>query len=422
VTRKRAFPALLLLLAGCMPGVGAPPSLPPSGVTPSAPDFAAERAQLAEADRLLAGNRPGAARAVLAEVVSGLVMGRGGGDRERGDLLGRCLAREALLDVLIRLERAEGGGRAGWWREEDFLRPEVQAWKKRFLADGGRGLRRWMGQAGPYYGDIAAVIRIAGLPPELWVLTIVESGFRLRAVSRARAVGPWQFMAATGRHCGLLITSDRDERRDWVASTRAAARYLTELKEELGDGLLALAAFNCGPSRVRRELSEAPSRSFWDLSVPPETRTYVPRVLALIDILGNRHPDFRTEETTPLAYEEMEIPYTVEVEHLAKACGMSAKELLRMNPAWLLPITPADGRPVKARIPPGTRERLADRFQAKAIPRIKISPGRMYEIRRGDTLWDISRKFRVSLRTLLKVNGMTGKEVIHPGREIRVPG
>jgi LysM repeat protein len=118
----------------------------------------------------------------------------------------------------------------------------------------------------------------------------------------------------------------------------------------------------------------------------------------------------------------MEIPYTVEVEHLARACGMSAKELLRMNPAWLLPITPADGRPVKARIPPGTRERLADRFQAKAIPRIKISPGRMYEIRRGDTLWDISRKFRVSLRTLLKVNGMTGKEVIHPGREIRVPG
>jgi LysM repeat protein len=112
----------------------------------------------------------------------------------------------------------------------------------------------------------------------------------------------------------------------------------------------------------------------------------------------------------------------VEVDHLARACGVSVKDLLRMNPAWLLPITPADGRPVRARVPRGSRDPLAERFETKAIPRIKISPGRMYEIRHGDTLWDISRKFRVSLRTLLKVNGMTGKEVIHPGREIRVPG
>ena len=402
-----------------MPAVGTSPPYPDSGV---AADLASARNQLTEADRLVAGHRLGAARSVLGELLDGLVMGPG--DRAvREALIGRCLGTAAFLDVLLRLAHAEPEGEEqAWWYSEDFLRPEVRAWKDRFQADGGRGLRRWMGQAGPYYEDIAAVIAEAGLPPELWVLTIVESGFRLRAVSRAKAVGPWQFMAGTARHCGLLITSDRDERRDWVAATRGAVRYLTELKEELGDGLLALAAFNCGPSRVRRELAEAPSRSFWDLGVPPETRTYVPRVLALIDILGNGHPAFRTEGTTPLAYEEMEIPYTVEVDHLARACGVSVKDLLRMNPAWLLPITPADGRPVRARVPRGSRDPLAERFETKAIPRIKISPGRMYEIRHGDTLWDISRKFRVSLRTLLKVNGMTGKEVIHPGREIRVPG
>jgi hypothetical protein len=123
-----------------------------------------------------------------------------------------------------------------------------------------------------------------------------------------------------------------------------------------------------------------------------------------------------------LAYEELEIPYTVEVEHLAEACGVAAMDLFRMNPAWLLSITPADGRPVRARIPKGKREPLVGSFEAKSIPRITVSPGRMYEVRRGDTLWDISQRFRVSLRTLLKVNGLTGKEVIHPGREIRLPG
>jgi membrane-bound lytic murein transglycosylase D len=350
----------------------------------------------------------------------------GGARSPDGDaLLSGCLEAALLLDVLSRLAALDplpGLGEA-WWRPEDLHHPEVKAWKAKLLADGGRGLRRWVGQAGPYYGDILAAIESAGLPPELWVLTIVESGFRLRAVSRAKAVGPWQFMANTARHCGLLITTDRDERRDWVAATDAACRYLNELKEDLGDGLLALAAFNCGPSRVRRELAAAASRSFWDLKVPPETRKYVPRVLALIDILGNGgNTPYRVDGSKALAYEELEIPYTVEVEHLAEACGVAAMDLFRMNPAWLLSITPADGRPVRARIPKGKREPLVGSFEAKSIPRITVSPGRMYEVRRGDTLWDISQRFRVSLRTLLKVNGLTGKEVIHPGREIRLPG
>jgi membrane-bound lytic murein transglycosylase D len=332
-------------------------------------------------------------------------------------------ARIAILRRLAAAEEPLPDLRPAWWRAEDLERPEVLAWRRTLLADGGRGLRRWVERAGPYYLDILSVIERNGLPPELWVLTLVESGLRPQAVSRAAAVGPWQFMATTARYCGLLITTDRDERRDWVSATQAACRYLAELKAQFGDGLLALAAFNCGPSRVRAEIAENEDRGFWDLVVPRETREYVPRTLALIDLLGDgtRIP-YSVDTTRTLTYDLLDLPYTVEVSHLARACGATAKELHALNPAWLLPITPADGKPVRARLPAGSSGPVADQFTRVSIPEIKVSPGRMYQVRRGDTLWGISRRFRLNLKTLLKVNGLSGKEIIHPGRAIRLPG
>jgi membrane-bound lytic murein transglycosylase D len=310
-----------------------------------------------------------------------------------------------------------------WWTAEVFHRPEVQAWKEKFLADGGHELRTWMRRAAPYCMHVQDLLEEAGLPREMWVLTVVESGFRSNARSRSNAVGPWQLVANTARYCGLLLTLDRDQRRDWEDATRAAGKYLLELKATFEDGLLALAAFNCGPSRVRREVAGRDSVSFWGLQLPPETRSYVPRVLALVKLLGaGAGSEFMPDDGAGLDYDTLPLPHPVRLADLAGECEIEVEELIALNPSWLRPVTPGDGHPVTARVPSGTQDRVLAGFRDGRIPEIKLSPDRLHRVERGDTLWDISRRYHVRLKTLLQVNGMSGKETIHPGRVIRLPG
>jgi membrane-bound lytic murein transglycosylase D len=280
-----------------------------------------------------------------------------------------------------------------------------------------------MRRASPYLEDLAASLEASGLPPEMWVLTVVESGFRHDARSRSNAVGPWQFVANTARYCGLLITLDRDERRDWDAATLAAGRYLIELKERFGDGLLALAAFNCGPSRVGREIADRDSVTFWDLDLPTETRRYVPRILALVELIGNgSDSQYSPDSGLTLFYDQLELPHPVRIGDLARVCGVEAGDLLRINPSWLRPVTPGDGHPVMARVPEGSGAAVQRALESGQLPEVKLSPDRTHRVERGDTLWDISRRYRISLDTLLMVNGMSGKEIIRPGKVLRLPG
>ena len=121
-----------------------------------------------------------------------------------------------------------------------------------------------------------------GLPRELAFVPMVESVFHPEAQGR-RAVGLWQFTAATARAYGLRVEGELDERRDPVKSTGAAIRYLRDLYDRFGSWELALAAYNAGPSRVRRAMAARPGASFWELSeaklLPPVTRSYVPKVI-----------------------------------------------------------------------------------------------------------------------------------------------
>jgi len=135
-----------------------------------------------------------------------------------------------------------------------------------------------------YFPIIEQELSNAGLPIELRMLAVVESALVPTARSRAGAVGLWQFMHVTGRENGLAITSFVDERRDPVASTRAACKYLSTLYRIYGDWTLVLAAYNCGPGNVNkaRTRAGASARNFWDIYpyLPAETRTYVPLFIA----------------------------------------------------------------------------------------------------------------------------------------------
>ena len=138
-----------------------------------------------------------------------------------------------------------------------------------------------------YLNMIDNIFTQHGLPTELKYLAIIESQLNSRAVSRVGAVGPWQFMAGTARDYGLVVNSKRDERKDYIKSTHAAARYLKYLYNEFGDWLLVLAAYNGGPGYVYNAIKKSKSRNFWVLQsyLPAESRNHVKRFISTHYIL-----------------------------------------------------------------------------------------------------------------------------------------
>ncbi|MFM2359005.1 MAG: hypothetical protein RLY16_998 [Bacteroidota bacterium] len=141
------------------------------------------------------------------------------------------------------------------------------------------GMKTW-GQ--PYFNLIENVLIQYGLPRELKYIAVIESGLSTAATSNKGAGGPWQFMPYTAREMGLTVNAYIDERRDYLKSTHAAARYLLQLYTQLHDWLLVMAAYNGGPGRVNSAIKKSGSRNFWDLQyqLPEESRTYVKRFIA----------------------------------------------------------------------------------------------------------------------------------------------
>jgi membrane-bound lytic murein transglycosylase D len=158
---------------------------------------------------------------------------------------------------------------------------------------------------------MSSILAEEGLPPELVYLPIIESGFRLNAVSPAGAVGPWQFIRGTGKRYGLRIDRYVDERRD-PEGTRAAARYLRDLYDMFEDWHLSLAAYNTGEGNVARVRDTAQTDDYWEMVdrgyLPSETRQYVPRALAAMEI--RRLPEeygFERLEGRPTRYDKVVI-------------------------------------------------------------------------------------------------------------------
>lgn len=239
------------------------------------------------------------------------------GAARRGGKAGIALLAAATLvaaapEALVRAERAAAGREAppaGSCRAEiveDLPRTEdladavprlrvtpagrafVGRWMSRLRGTSPRLLDAYLSRAEPWRDDLLPILRFHGLPEEFLYLPLLESGMDPEAVSPADAVGLWQFTDATARRYGLAVAAERDERRDGKLSTEAAGRYLRDLYLEFGSWELAAAAYNAGPGRVRRALRRSGGGTFWELAeagaLPAETRSYVPRFLALVEL------------------------------------------------------------------------------------------------------------------------------------------
>ncbi len=190
-----------------------------------------------------------------------------------------------------------------------------------------------------YFPTIERILAEEGVPDDFKYLAVAESGL-MNVKSPAGAKGIWQFMKATGREKGLVIDSEIDERMNLEKSTRAACKYLKQLKGQFGSWLFAAAAYNMGGPKLKKTIASQKAKSYWDLNMNQETMRYVLRLAAIKEIVGNHHNyGFYIQEHEkyqPYSYKEVEVSGAVAswADFAAKQ-GMSYRMLKVYNP-WII--------------------------------------------------------------------------------------
>jgi len=306
--------------------------------------------------------------------------------------------------------------------QNEHVQREIRSFTNGERNDFLEGYRR----SGLYRPMILAKLEQAGLPSQLSWMPLVESWFKVRALSRASALGMWQFIASTGQRYGLSRDAWVDERMDPERSTDAAISYLTELHGLFGDWPKALAAYNCGEARVMRLNRQRPDeyQDFWDLyaQLPQETRRYVPRFFAALVILDDP-PAYGMDlpETLPPVdgFATVRIDRSVKLDRLDEALGLDKGTLSALNPSLRHRATPK--RAFDLRVPVGVESTVAE--QVAALPEYR-PPQPLYvthRVRRGETLSGIASRYRTSVRAIMRTNNLRSANRIWPGQRLRIP-
>lgn len=225
--------------------------------------------------------------------------------------------------------------------------------------DRGRGfMDKCFYRSGKFFPLIRKILKFNNAPEELIYLSVQESGLNPTIVSKAGAVGLWQFMPSTGNSYGLYQDSYRDDRRDFEKSTDAAARHLKDLYRSFGDWYLAFAAYNAGPGRINNAITKSGSKDFWELRsyLPGETKNYVPSILALSFIF--RNPDdygFKDiEYGQPISFDRVSIKGELSLDKVAEFCGSDIETIRDLNSELTTDAVPNYDVPYHLRIPHGT--------------------------------------------------------------------
>ncbi len=282
-------------------------------------------------------------------------------------------------------------------------------------------------RSGRYRPMILEQLKEAGLPEELSWLPLVESGFKIKALSKARALGLWQIIPSTGYMYGLKRDLWIDERMDSEKSTKAAIAYLKELHGIFGDWLTVLAAYNCGEGRVLKTISRQHVNyldNFWDLyhQLPVETSNYVPRFLAALQIINNPQKygmDLAPVQEAPASFDIVTIEKSVRLKDVAERLGASEETLCFLNSELRYKTTP-DNYDLK--IPSGMEGKFASILDE--IPKAKKPGGPKYvryKVEKGDTLSVIARKYKSSVNAIMAANKLTSKHSIRAGKWLKIP-
>lgn len=288
-------------------------------------------------------------------------------------------------------------------------------------------LLRSASRAAPYLYYIMQQVRKQHLPAELVLLPIIESGYNPFAISSVGAVGMWQMMPGTATGLGIRQDVWYDGRRDMIASTRAALNYLAYLQSFFdGNWLLAIAAYNTGEGNVaaaiKRNIRSGRGTDYWSLPLAQQTRDYVPSLLALAVIIS--HPDqypvyFPPVRNAPYLA-QVETSKSISLKTASSLAGISYKKLLSLNAGFNRPAKAAKFN-YKLVLPIENVEQFSENL-AMHFPSTKSIDWTQYQIKPGDTLASISRKFKTSIAALRKMNHLSSsaKNLKH-GTTILIP-
>jgi len=285
-------------------------------------------------------------------------------------------------------------------------------------------IKRVVERARPYLHFIIEEVEKAGIPSDIALLPIVESAFQPFAYSHGRAAGIWQFIPETGRRYGLKQNWWYDGRRDVYASTKAAVKLLKNLHRNFkGDWMHALAAYNTGDGRVKRAIRKnkrrGKSTDFFSLKLPKETRAYVPKLLALREII--EFPEKYGMELEPIPnkpyFEEVKLDSQIDLALAAEMAQLPLDDIYHLNSGYNRWATSPDG-PFNLLLP----VTHAEQFKSKLaeVPANKRIRWVRHRVRKGETLGTIAQKFHTSISTIKRVNRLRGK-MIRAGRGLTIP-
>ncbi len=294
-----------------------------------------------------------------------------------------------------------------------------------------------LGMSEFYMPIIEEEIDRAGIPHELRYLPIIESALNPKAVSRVNAKGLWQFMFSTAKLYGLKSNNYIDERFDPIKSTKAAVRYLADLYKLFGKWELAIAAYNCGPGNVKKAIVRSGGKSdFWDIYwwLPRETRGYLPMFIAANYIMTyhKEHGIRPLEPKTTITTDTVHISKNLHFKQITEVCGADIEEIRALNPQYIKDIIPGENEPYVLRLSNNLvtdflanedsiyRHKEKEFFPRESIAEMlkqaKANDGgrgtlKRHKIKSGETLGSIALKYRVTVKQIMKWNGMTNTNI-----------
>ena len=304
-----------------------------------------------------------------------------------------------------------------------ILNDSVENHLEYFKTRGRDVFQLWLDRSARYIPVMRDIFKEKNLPEDLVYVAMIESGFNPYAVSWARAVGPWQFMPATGKLYGLKIDWWIDERKDPIKSTYAAAEHLKDLHNLFGSWPLALASYNAGAGKVQRAVLRTRSDDFWDLKasryIRKETKNYVPKYMAATIIAKNPGAyGFIASKYDPYKFDEVVVEQSTDLRLIARCAGCSYGEIKELNPEIRRWVTPPQFSRYTLRIPAGKKETFLANYAA--IPPEQKIKWERHEVRKGDTLAGLAKQYNTTPEAIRDINGLR-KNRITPGKHVLIP-